>query len=757
MAVRRRIALPERVTAPVEVPASLQKKKQIKNLDSVIAEAQKMTEKYKDDYICITDKDELIDYIDKIIENRRAALDTETTGLDIFNDDVVGFSLHTMGKKACYVPIRHLSRLSGRIDTSQLSPEFCAQQLNRLQEVKDLIELDYFNAQFDMNMLYYNLHVNLWDIKTNDAMLMMRMLDTERNKDNNLKALHADFCAHTTRGPRFNDLFPAGSFNVCPYKYATAYAARDAEMTTELTAYATEQMQLPENESLWHVWETIEQPLIPVLLRMREKGVLIDKGLKAELTEKYRKIMEDAERDFMREYEPYIPLINQWRQKYNKVKGKTLDMPIKIGSDDQIQILFWDIMKLPHADGAKCDKEAIKATNSKIGEILLKYREAKKLLSTYLEGLDKFIQKDGCVHGGIKQLGAATSRTSAYDPNLQNIPSHNREIRQMYIARPGCYLISCDYSAQEPRITACVSQDPGMIQAYKEGKDLYRMIAAAAYNTTYEECREHNEDGSLYLPGKERRTAAKSIVLGICYGRQIKSIAEQLKCSEEEAQEIYNKVTKNFPGLIRAQEAAIAYAHEHGYVSTLYGSRRHLKVMMHDDYEFKYRDGTNPEFDPYEPELTAEITTVSPKKAAEFTERFKKAKWRKDKEAIIVELSAEGIEVVDYSYKKSDMSRKCLNSQIQGTAANISKIAMRLIDSDDRLKKINTYLLLMVHDEVICECPREHLKEACTYISENMVKATEGLEVPFLCDCENFAAWYGPEVVMDEDGEIIND
>ena len=756
MAPRRRIALPERVTAPVEVPASLQKKKQIKNLDSVIAEAQKMSEKYKDEYICITDKDELIDYIDTIINNRRAALDTETTGLDIFNDDVVGFSLHTEGKKACYVPIRHLSRLSGRIDTSQLSPEFCAQQLNRLQEVKDLIQLDYFNAQFDMNMLYYNLHVNLWDIKTNDAMLMMRMLDTERSKDNNLKALHADFCAHTTRGPRFNDLFPAGSFNVCPYRYATAYAARDAEMTTELTAYATEQMQLPENESLWHVWETIEQPLIPVLLRMREKGVLIDKGLKAELTEKYRRIMEDAERDFMREYEPYIPLINQWRQKYNKVKGKTLDMPIKIGSDDQIQILFWDIMKLPHAEGAKCDKEAIKATNSKIGEILLKYREAKKLLSTYLEGLDKFIQKDGCVHGGIKQLGAATSRTSAYDPNLQNIPSHNREIRQMYIARPGCYLISCDYSAQEPRLTACVSQDEGMIKAYQEGKDLYAMIASVAYNESYYECLDKH-DGVTYLPGKERRNGAKTLLLGITYGRQIKSIAEQLNCSEQEAQAIYDKIIKGFPGLKRAQDTVAEEAHKYGYVSNLWGGRRHFKVMLHDDYEFKYRDGTNPEFDPYEPELTAEITTVSPKKAAEFTERLKKAKWRKDKEAIIAELSAEGIEVSDYSYQKQDVSRKLLNGCIQGSAAAMSKLAMVEIDRDERLKKIDTHLLLMIHDEVICECPQEHLAEAVKYIKEDMVKNTTHLPVPFISDAENSKKWYGKEIIVDENGEIIND
>jgi DNA polymerase I-like protein with 3'-5' exonuclease and polymerase domains len=753
---RRRIGLPQRDTAPaapIEVPKSLQKKaKPVKDMEAVIAQAKAMSEKYAGQYEYIVDKDKLIYYIDKIIDNRRAGVDTETTGLDIFHDECVGFSLSTASEKAVYIPMKHLSRFTGQVDTNQLPVEFCAQQLARLKDIKDL-ELNYFNAQFDLNIFFYSMGVDLRDIRTNDAFLMMRMLNTERHRNNNLKDLHADFCSHTTRGPRFGELFPPGTFNRCPYMYSAAYAARDAEMADELVEYGYTQLRKPENAGLLRVYEDIERPLIPVLLRMRERGVLVDEAKRADLTVKYRAIQAEAEQEVIHEYEPYIPKINQWRMRFGRAKGKTIDMPVKIGSESQLKILLFDIMGLPRPESGKVDKEALKGLNVPIANAVLKYREASKLLSTYLEGLDKFIQKDGCVHGGIKQLGADTGRTSAYDPNMQNIPSHNREIRTMYIARPGRYLISCDYSGQEPRLTASLSKDPKMIETYQKGQDLYSMIAAVAFNTTYEECLEKRPNGELYLEGKERRGQAKTIVLGICYGRQIPSIAEQLKCSVDEAQLIYDKVTKSFPGLLKAQDESAQMAHDKGYVETLWGRRRHLSVMMHDPYEFRYKDGCNPDFDPFDLDGSNNTNEVSEANKKKYTKDLMGFKWRKDKTEYINGLIAQGIEVTDYSYQISEQSRKCLNARIQGSAADMSKLAMIAIDNDERLKKLNCYLLLMIHDEVICECPIENHKEAIQYIKEDMEKVASHLPVPFKSDPETAVCWYGAEVDIEDEEE----
>lgn len=636
-----------------------------KDFELILQRCREMTAKYAGRYECITDAGVLQSYVDMAIRNGRMSIDTETTGLDVFQDYVVGFSLKTAGLKAGYVPLKHLSRMTGKVADGQLSVDVCAKILNQLPTS---VNLKMANAQFDIFMLKNSVGVNYTNHEVDDVLLIGRILDTERKAGKrSLKDFHADLCEGTTRGPKFSELFKPGTFHLCPYTLGYTYAARDAEMTDEVADVL--EALLAKEPPLQYVYQSIEKPLLPVLIKMRERGVMVDQSKRAELTKKYRQMLGDAVASFEAAYAPFIPAINQYMRSaaFAKPKGR-IELPVKIGSDDQLKVLLWDIMKLPVSEGRKVDKGVLYGLNNDIANAILEYRRCTKLLSTYLEGIEKFIQKDGCVHGGIRQIGADTGRTSSCiaegtlvecpgeskpieqirvgdevytyddagnlcvrkvtgvmdngyrqcmtlkwqssgtqecgsltctpdhmiktkdagwvradqlkprqkvfylraretetervisgtnspehhwlkfnyfmcedagichvydlevedthcfiageicvhncDPNMQNIPSRNRDIRQIYRARPGCVLISCDYSGQEPRLTASLCKDPAMVQAYKEDCDLYAMIAAVAFDTTYEECLEHRPDGSTNKEGKERRAQAKTIVLG---------------------------------------------------------------------------------------------------------------------------------------------------------------------------------------------------------------------------------------------------
>ena len=175
--------------------------------------------------------------------------------------------------------------------------------------------------------------------------------------------------------------------------------------------------------------------------------------------------------------------------------------------------------------------------------------------------------------------------------------------------------------------------------------------------------------------------------------------------------------------------------------------------MMHDPYEFRYKDGCNPNFDPFDPDSSSDSNELSESDKKKYIKDLQSLRYRKDKNEYIQGLIAQGIEVQDYSYQISEQSRKCLNARIQGSAADMSKLAMIAIDKDERLKKLDCYLLLMIHDEVICECPIENHKEAITYIKEDMEQVASHLPVPFKSDPETAVCWYGSEVDIEEDKE----
>ena len=287
-----------------------------------------------------------------------------------------------------------------------------------------------------------------------------------------------------------------------------------------------------------------------------------------------------------------------------------------------------------------------------------------------------------------------------------------------------------------------------MQQAFKDGKDIYATIAALSFGKSYEDCLEFRPDGTTNSAGKERRGQAKSIVLGILYGRSIPSIAEQLQCSVNKAQEIYDKVLESFTGLANFIKQSEEQAIQNGYVETAWGRRRHIPDMQLPEYEFTYSDNAR-NFDPLAFDSSGSASSVDKATVEKYTRALRAAKYNKERQQIIYEAKQQGVKIKDNTFKISEAKRQCVNSRVQGSAADMTKLAMIAINNDSQMKALDFHLLIQVHDEVIGECPRENAKAAAERLSYLMRTApTELIDLPFRCDCEVTTNWYGDSIEL---------
>ena len=284
-----------------------------------------------------------------------------------------------------------------------------------------------------------------------------------------------------------------------------------------------------------------------------------------------------------------------------------------------------------------------------------------------------------------------------------------------------------------------------MYDTFMQGKDLYSEIASKAFNKPYEECREFNEDGTTNKSGKERRTQAKSILLGVLYGRGVNSIAEQLNCTPENAQTIKDSVFRGFPAIKEFEQSSLNMAYETGYVTTVCGRKRRLPDLQLDEYEFKWKNGVAPDDDLLDFDEEAE-QDIPERTIRKYLTQLHKARFN-EKRKIFEKANEEGIWIVDNGGKIADATRQCVNSRIQGSAADLTKLAMIELNNNQRLKDLGFRLLIPVHDEVIAECPEENVKECSKLLAETMSKAAEKiLEMPIKCDVEITKEWYGEQL-----------
>lgn len=719
----------------------------------------------------LDNENKIREYIDCAITNGIIAVDTETNGLDRIDGKIAGVCLYTPGQKGVYIPVRHESFMTGIELKTNISPEFMHEQFERMN--KSNIKYVLHNAKFDMHILWWMLGIKIipyWDTQIGSQLL-------NENEPHKLKVLYKKYVDNSDENSKvasFNSLFKGIEFNKVPPDVAYMYASFDPIMTYELYQFQYNFIDINGKyckekglERVAEVFRNIEMPLIQVVFEMECTGVKIDTELADKLKAQYTKHKDAAEEKFNLEIEKLNDKFDKLMIKnpaaYNKLFKDGI-RKVSISSPTQLAILFYDVLEFesPDKKSPRGTGEAIlKSFNHSLVDSILEYRSMSKLLSTYIEAIPQHIAKrDNRLHANFNQYGAKTGRFSSSDPNLQNIPSQKttlsdgtvidagHDIRQMFIAGDGMVIVGGDFSQQEPRCLAHMSDDPHMLQAYLEGKDLYATIASKIYKMPYDECKEFRADGTVNPDGKARRTSVKPVLLGLMYGRGVPSIAEQMKISTQEAQKIIDDFYAEFPKVKEFVDFAQTFARDYGFVETAWGRKRRLSDMQLPPIEIKpciksYSDN----FDPFAFDATESIPQddyVPDEVYRKYYTLLNRARGRQQQQKVKELAEQEGYTIKDNRGFIEDAKRQCVNSIIQGSAADMTKLTMIKIFNDEELNKLGYKLIIPVHDEVLGICPRENAKAVRDRLEYIMVHIVDGkFKIPMKCDIEVTERWYG--------------
>lgn len=750
-----------------KVPTSMSVPKTMR--DKVEYAKQLSEEVYKDilpRLELVTEEKRIKEYFDKAISNGILAIDTETNGLDRIDGKIAGLCLYTPGEKGIYIPIGHTSYMTGAEYKKNVSTKIIQREFNRCRNVRYILH----NAKFDMHILHWMVGVDI--VPYWDTMIAANLLD--ENEPHGLKTLYQKYVVGAEEEKKvasFSSLFNGIEFNKIPPEVGYMYAAFDPIMTYDLYKFqelyltkGTYECDIKGLERVADVFRNIEMPVIEVVFNMEVQGVDIDTELASKLKAEYTGYMTRAEEKFHTELNKLEPFINKLRvtspAKYEKIKDG-----IDISSPQQLAILFYDVLGFVSPDNRKprgTGEEILKSFQHPITDAILEYRAMAKLLSTYIDAIPEHISKrTGKLHANFNQYGAKTGRFSSSDPNLQNIPSQKKklsdgtvidaghDIRQMFIAGEGQVIVGGDFSQQEPRCLAHMSGDESMIDAYKHGKDLYATMASKVYKVPYEDCLEFRPNGAVNPEGKARRTSMKPILLGIMYGRGIASIAEILNISVKDAQAIVDDFYEAFPKVKQFVQDSQDFARDYGFVTTAWGRKRRLPNMQLDLIEVK-RNTTaiSDSFNPLDFSQTVnEDDEVEDEVYYKYLKLMNRAYGKEAKQRVKDLAKQEGYDIIDNGGYIADAERQCVNSIIQGSAADMTKLAMNKIFRDEELNRLGYKLIIPVHDEVLGVCPKENAKAVAERLEYIMIHVVDGFfAIPMKTDIEVTERWYGENI-----------
>lgn len=432
-------------------------------IQSIVAIANQKLAIHKDDYILIRESDQLYEYMKEMKQVGEGALDTETTGLNPLLVDIVGGCIYTPGQKAAYIPINHKSYITGVRTKDQLDEQTVSKIMKEFH--KD-IRWIFHNAKYDIRVCRKTLGIDFkpyWD-----TMLAAYCIDEEES--HRLKDLHLKYCnSKDTESLTFDTLFNGVTFDNIPISTGYLYAAGDAIKTYELYEYQKTLLNRRVLSGPYNVFWNIEMPLISVVADMEDRGVCLDFDICKNLHEKYHKIREQRYADAEDALDMYYTEIEDYKMSHPNHK---LSDPISLTSPTQLAILFYDILWLespdknkPRGTGEDILKHFAKGKEKNLCEAILGIRNVEKLLGTYIDKMPEISLEDGRIHASYNQYGAKTGRFSSQDPNLQNIPSHNKEIRQMFKASEIEEIVESNSDYFEVNLYNMVETKNGYIEA----------------------------------------------------------------------------------------------------------------------------------------------------------------------------------------------------------------------------------------------------------------------------------------------------
>ncbi|MGE8437824.1 MAG: DNA polymerase I [Pseudomonas palmensis] len=501
-------------------------------------------------YETILDKVRFDVWLQKLKDAELFAFDTETTGVDAQQAQLVGLSFAVQSHEAAYIPLAH--NYEGA--PQQLDRELVLNALRPLLEDPNKAKVGQ-HAKYDINILANCAGITVRGVAF-DTMLESYVLNSTATR-HDMDSLAKKYLDHTTIG--FTDIAGKGAkqltFNQIHLDKAGPYAAEDADITLRL--HHKLHAELAALPSLASVLSDIEMPLVPVLARIEREGALVDADLlriqSGELGDK----MDALEREAI------------------ELAGE----PFNLGSPRQLGAILYDkfglpvLKKTPKGQPSTAEEalEALAEEGFPLPKVLMQYRSMSKLKSTYTDRLPEQINpRTGRIHTSYQQAVAATGRLSSSDPNLQNIPvrtAEGRRIRQAFIAAPGYKLLAADYSQIELRIMAHLAKDEGLLSAFRNGLDVHTATAAEVFKV---------ELGDVT---SDQRRSAKAINFGLIYGMGAKKLGKDIGVDSKTAKAYIDVYFARYPGVRDYMERTRKQAADQGYVETLFGRRLYLPTI----------------------------------------------------------------------------------------------------------------------------------------------------------------------------------